>query len=310
MSLQRLAALLITALAMIVVSPAHAQRAASADIIKLWPAMAPGSGKPTGPEKIGREGTATGAYSNISEPRMEIVRPAKPNGSAVLVIGGGGYFRIQIGGAAKPAAERLAAQGVTVFILYYRLPGDGWNADAPSQDGQRAMRIIRANASRWSIDPQRVGVVGFSAGGHLAGILATRGEHNFYTPIDAIDRQPATPTFAGLIYPVISLKPPFNTTQTSKKLSPLPNAVRDFSVEDQVSATTPPIFLAHASDDPIANVGHSIALFQAMQQHKRPVEMHIFETGGHSWGIGKPGTSVAQWPDLFLTWSRLHGWIG
>ncbi len=122
--------------------PAAAQ---GGEVITLWPGAIPGSGGPAGPEKIGSEGSATGSVSNVTVPRMVVVRPKKPNGAAVLVIGGGGYFRIQIGSAAMPTAQWLAGQGITAFVLYYRLPGDGWNADAPFQYGERAMRVLRGN---------------------------------------------------------------------------------------------------------------------------------------------------------------------
>ena len=151
-----------------------------------------------------------------------------------------------------------------------------------------------------------MGLIGSSAGGHLAGILATRGDHDFYARIDAADLLPATPDFAALIYPVISMRPPLNTTRTARQLADLPNFAADFSVEEHVSAATPPIFLAHAADDPIANVGHSLAMFAAMRSAGRPVELHIFQHGGHSWGLGRPGSEVAAWPALFVAWAQAN----
>lgn len=281
---------------------AHAQQAIKPQTIDLWPGAPPGTGRPTGPEKVDTSGSATGAVSNVTRPRIELYRPAKPNGKAVLVIGGGGYFRIQIGGAAVPTARVLLARGYTVGVLYYRLPGDGWNADAPFQDGQRAMRILADQAAGLGVRPDGIGVVGFSAGGHLAAMLATQGNETFYTPIDATDRRPAVPAFAGLIYPVISMKPPIDTTRTKRELQNLPNFLERFSAEDKVSARTPPIFLAHAADDRIADVDHSLRMFRAMREAGRPVELHVFEQGGHSWGVGKPGTTVSAWPNLFLRW--------
>lgn len=290
------------ALLMLIGVDAHAQQAIKPETIDLWPGAAPGTGRPSGPEKIGTSGSATGAVSNVTRPRMELYRPAKPNGTTVLVLGGGGYFRIQIGSAALPAARQLLARGYTVAVLYYRLPGDGWNADASFQDGQRAMRILASNAERLNVRKDRIGVLGFSAGGHLAGMLATRSGDRFYTPVDAIDEQSAMPAFAGLIYPVVSMKPPIDTTQTKRKLASLPDYVNRFSVEDQVSADTPPIFLAHATDDKIADVEHSLRLFRAMRTANRATELHVFPQGGHSWGVGQPGSAVSQWPSLFMRW--------
>jgi acetyl esterase/lipase len=295
----------LAALLLALAAPAWAQP----EVVRLWPGDPPGQGRPQGPERVGSEGAAEGAVSNVTLARMEIYRPARPNGTAVLVLGGGGYFRIQIDSAARPIARWLQNQGVTAIVLFYRLPGDGWNADAPFQDGQRAMRLIRAHAARLGVDPRRVGVIGSSAGGHLAGILATRGDHDFYPRIDAADARSATPDFVALIYPVVSMRPPLDTTRTARHLSGLPNFAADFSVEEHVSASTPPLFLAHAADDPIANVAHSLAMFTAMRTAGRPVELHIFQRGGHSWGMGRPGSEVAAWPALFVEWARANGFI-
>lgn len=297
---------LFLALIALILAPGTARAEADIETVRLWPGPPPGHGRPDGPERIGTDGAATGASTNISEPRMEIYRPARPTGTAVLVLGGGGYFRIQIDSAARPIARRLQAQGITAIVLFYRLPGDGWNADAPFQDGQRAMRLLRADAARLGIDPHKLGVLGSSAGGHLAGILATRGDHDFYPPVDAIDTQPARPDFAGLIYPVISLRPPLGTTRTARHLQPLLDAAAQYSVEEHVTGATPPVFLAHAADDPIANVGHSLALFAAMRAADRPVELHIFQRGGHSWGLGTRGSEVSAWPALFAAWLRAN----
>lgn len=297
----RLLALFLLALAL----PAAAQE----QTFKLWPGAMPGGGGPSGPEKVGEKGSAKGAVTNVTVPRMEIYRPARPNGAAVLVIGGGGYFRIQIASAAKPMAEWLAARGVTAFVLYYRLPGDGWNADAPFQDGQRAMRLLRANAATLGIDPKRIGVLGFSAGGHLAGTLATRGGTAFYPPADSADQASAAPDFAAMIYPVVSMRPPIDTTRTFRELKGLPNFRDAFSVEAHAGPATPPIFLAHAADDPIAAPGHSLRLHAAMLAARRPVELHLFEKGGHSFALGKREGGTAAWPRLFLTWMRSHGWV-
>lgn len=301
----------LAAFVLLLLFPALAVPAAAkgGEVITLWPGAMPGGGTVSGPEKVGSEGSATGSVSNVTVPRMVVVRPKNPNGAAVLVIGGGGYFRIQIGSAAMPTAQWLAERGITAFVLYYRLPGDGWNADAPFQDGQRAMRLLRGNWKTLGIDPKRIGVLGFSAGGHLAGTLATRGAHDFYPPADAVDAQSAVPDFAALIYPVVSMRAPIDTTRTFRELRGLPDFRDAFSIEANVTAATPPVFLAHAADDPIASPGHSLRLHAAMLAAKRPVELHLFETGGHSFGLGKKGSAVEAWPGLFETWVRRHGWL-
>ncbi len=301
--------LLALALAACAATPRPQAAPAPVETVRLWPGAPPGPAVAAGPERIGNEGSASGAYSGITEPRMDVYRPARPNGTAVLVLGGGGYFRIQIGSAAAPIARWLQSEGVTAFVLYYRLPGDGWPAVAPMQDAQRALRTIRAQAADFGIDPAKIGVIGSSAGGHLAGMMATRGEHSFYDPVDAVDRFRATPDFAGLLYPVISLHAPIDTTRTRRELGSQADAVAAYSVETLVTGATPPVFLAHTADDPIADVRHSQWMFDAMRRANRPVEMHIFERGGHSWGMGEPGSAVAAWPRLFAHWARAHGFM-
>ncbi len=283
---------------------------ASPDVetINLWPA---GSLPQVthGPEKVGTSGSATGAVSNVSTPRIEIYRAAQPNGTAALVIGGGGYFRIQVGSAARPMAQWLASIGVTSAVLYYRLPNDGWKAEAPFQDAQRAMRILRARAGELGIDPHKIGVIGSSAGANLSGITATRWDHDFYPAVDAADSQSSRPDFLGMLYPVVSVKPPLDHTRSARELSTQSDYQSAYSVEDHVRPDMPPVFIAQAVDDPIVDVGHSLLLYQTALKNKVPVELHEFETGGHSWGLGKPGTQPAQWPRLFATWARMHGFM-
>jgi len=291
-------------------APAVADDAAPAQTIALWPGTPPGGGSgPRGPERTGQSGTGVGAVSNISRPRIEIYRPSRPNGTAVLLVGGGGYFRIGIGHEVMPTARWLAALGVTPVVLYYRLPGEGWTPAAPFQDGQRAMRLLRAQARELGIDPQRIGVIGFSAGGNLAGIVATRFADALYAPVDAADRQSARPDFVGLIYPVSTLQPPYDTTRSVRELSAQPDAATAYTIQLHVSRDTPPTFIADAVDDPIVDVDTGVSLFAALVRQHVPVELHEFERGGHGWGLGQPGTPVAAWPRLFAAWARSHGFL-
>jgi acetyl esterase/lipase len=285
-----------------------AQAQTGPQTVPLWPAGHLPTNV-TGPEQVGNEGSALGAVTRIAEPRMEIYRPAQPNGTAVLILGGGGYFRIQVGTAAAPMAQWLASIGTTAAVLYYRLPGDGWPAVAPFQDGQRAMRLLRSQADALGIDPQQIGVMGSSAGANLGGILATRFDHDFYPAVDAADRASARPDFLAMLYPVVSLQAPLDTTRSRRELGTQSDAVAAYSVESHVRADMPPVFLVHAADDPIADVGHSLTMFNATRAQGVPAEMHIFERGGHSWGLGRPGALVAQWPRLFATWARSHGFM-
>ena len=263
-----------------------------------------------GPEQVGGDGSAAGAVRNVSEPRLEIHRAAVPGGGAALIVGGGGYFRIQVGSAARPMAQWLSAIGVTSAVLVYRLPGDGWPAEAPFQDVQRALRLLRAHAAELGIDPEKIGVIGSSAGANAAGIVATRWDHDFYPKVDAADAGSARPAFLAMLYPVVSMQSGLDRTRSARELSTQPGYREAYSVERHVRRDMPPVFLAQAVDDPIVDIRHSLAMYQAALEARVPVELHAFDSGGHSWGLGAPGSGVGQWPGLFANWARRHGWLG
>jgi acetyl esterase/lipase len=277
--------------------------------IDLWPGTPPGGGGPSGPERIGQSGTGVGAVSNISRPRIEIYKPAHPNGTSVILVGGGGYYRIGIGNEVMPTAKWLAALGVTPIVLYYRLPADHWPAVAPVQDAQRAIRIVRSRAGELGLAADRIGVIGFSAGGNLAGIAETRSAATFYPAVDVADQVSARPDFAGLIYPVISLQKPYDTTRSSRELATQGDSVQAYSVELHVTHNAPPTFLAQAADDPIANIGNSLVMFDALRKNGVDSELHVFDKGGHGWGLGDPGSAVAAWPRLFAAWAKRQGFF-
>jgi acetyl esterase/lipase len=277
--------------------------------IDLWPGKPPGDGGPSEPERLYKTGSHAGAVSNISVPRIEVYKPARPNGTAVIVIGGGGYARIGMAQEVMPTAAWLASQGITPVVLYYRLPADHWPAVAPFQDAQRAMRVLRAHARELGLNPARIGVLGFSAGGNLAGVAETRSAATFYPPVDEADHASARPDFAALIYPVITLQQPFDTTRSGRELSTQPDAVQAYSVQLHVTPRTPPTFLAQAEDDPISNIGNSRMMFAALKQNGVETELHVFARGGHGWGMGSPGSEVAAWPELFLAWAGRNGFL-
>nr|WP_240320937.1 alpha/beta hydrolase [Sphingomonas crusticola] len=241
----------------------------------------------------------------ISRPELAVYRPAQPNGSAALVIPGGSYQFLAYDNEGTAQARWLNALGVTAFILSYRLPAEGWagRADVPLQDAQRAMRVIRRDAARFAIDPARVAVLGFSAGGHLAGSLATRHTEQVYSAVDDADHLPARPDVAGLIYPVVSLSAPFTHGGSRDNLlgaNAAEQARLHRSVERRVDATTPPVFLVHASDDGLVPVANSIALYQALLEQHRSAEMHLFDEAGHGFGAHLPAAATpAIWPQLF-----------
>lgn len=275
--------------------------------IELWPSSIPDLGGTRSPEII----TDKGSVTQVSRPRLIVHRPQNPNGTAILVISGGGYAHIEMGKESAPTANWLQSEGITAFELIYRLPQEGWKSNnVPFEDAQRAMRIIRNNAKKFQINQHKVGILGFSAGGHLAGVTSTLFNRQFYKPVDIIDSLSSRPDFAGLIYPVISMLPPNNKTHSRKSIlgnSPTTEAETSFSVEKQVSNNTPPTFLAQAMDDPISPVENSFLMDKALKNAKVPDEMQIYKTGGHGWGLGKKNSPVSSWPDLFKIWAQNNG---
>jgi acetyl esterase/lipase len=284
-----------------------AASARAGDMMPLWPGGFLGGEGPIGLVLVGKKG----AISNIAVPALEIYRPARPNGAAVLVAGGGGYKRIEMDAEACPAAQWLSAHGITAYVLRYRLPGEGWRAGpmAPLQDAQRALRLIAATAGHYGIDPARIGVLGFSAGGHLLGLAASRSGFASYQPVDETDGFDARPAQAALIYPVVTLEPPYDHTSTRIELignHPGPRASADWSVETHVRDRCPPMFLVQAQDDPISNIANTALLEQACRAADVPVERHVLPSGGHGFGMGQPGTPTVQWPGWYEAWLSRH----
>ncbi|NUL16115.1 alpha/beta hydrolase [Agrobacterium tumefaciens] len=278
--------------------------------IPLWPGPPPGGGGPGGALEISRKG----AVSNISLPSLEIFAPEKPNGSAIIIAGGGGYKRIEEGKESYPAARWLAARGIHAFVLTYRLPIEGWVAGplAPLQDAQRAIRLIRARASQWQIDMHKIGALGFSAGGHLMGVTAARSAFSSYDALDDIDKQSARPDIAALIYPVITLSAPYDDTSTRKSLvgrHPTDAGTRQWSVESHVGKDCPPIFLTQADDDRISDPANSRIMQQACEKAGADVEFHPIASGGHGFGMGKPGTLTEAWPTWYEAWLKKRSFL-
>lgn len=286
-------------------SPAdYAARWAGAERLSLWPA------RPPGHEGYRAQAVADPSpiyLRNVHDPDLRVFRAAQPSGQGLLVIPGGAYGIVSIANEGIDVADRLTPHGVTVFVLTYRLPGEGWEAraDVPLQDAQRAMRVIRSRGAAFGIDPGRLAALGFSAGGHLTASLATDFAGRVYAPVDDADALSARPFAAGLIYPVITLDPALTHAGSRAALlgpEPSPALVAARSPERHVAADTPPVFLAHAIDDDAVPVDNSLLMLRAMRAAQRPVEAHLFQDGRHAFGIGRPGTPSALWPDLFLAW--------
>lgn len=207
----------------------------------------------------------------------------------------------------------LAARGFTAFVLFYRLPGEGWAAgpDVALADAQRAMRLIRARAGDFAVDPERVSAMGFSAGGHLCADLATRFDASVYAPVDAADQLSAKPHSAAPIYPVISMTAP-DAHPGSRELLVGKNATPALEAAHSphlnVPADAPPVFLLHAEDDDVVPVNNALLLRAALKAKGARVETHLFEHGGHGFGLRKAiGKPVEAWPELWRAWARTTG---
>jgi acetyl esterase/lipase len=291
---------------------------APTETIPLWPVRLPddqtSSPIPNTVETSTVPDVHNRQISGIAHPQLTVFRPQVPDGSAVLIIPGGSYFFEAVDNEGFEPAALLAAHGITAFVLTYRLPGEGWKngANVPLQDAQRAMRIIRAHCHNDGSEPTRIGVMGFSAGGHLAGMLATKYETQSYAPMDEIDIYDPKPSFAALIYPVITMLPPYAHEASRVRLlgAKATTAQRTaYSVERAVTVATPPTFLCAADDDPDVPTENSLMMLAALRAAKVPSEMHIFEKGGHGFGLGPPALPVSQWPDLFLRWGASRGYF-
>jgi acetyl esterase/lipase len=307
----------------IISSNAHAF-AAPAPIVpnasfKLWPDEAPGLLNPMLDDHVEERSTDPAVVDRglerVRTPRLDVFEARQPNGTAVLIMPGGGYQRLVFDKEGYEPAMWLAARGVTVFVLMYRLPGQGWEnrSNVPLADAQRAMRLIRAQAGRWKVNPARVAAMGFSAGGHLCADLAARFGRTVYGPVDAADALDPRPMLAAPIYPVVAMDPAITHAGSRSKLlgeAITPEMEIEHSVDLQVTAATPPCFLVHAEDDAGVPVENSIRLRAALRAAKVPVEAHLFETGGHGFGIRPSGGHAAIWPELFYNWAKSHGLFG
>lgn len=283
---------------------------------RLWPGKAPGA-----PATLPKANfTMNGSGDNrqlwlrgIADPVVAVYRPPRPDGRAVLSIPGGGYGFLSVQNEGLDVANALNPHGITVFTLIYRLPGEGWanRWDVPLQDAQRAMRLIRARADNWQIDPAKLGILGFSAGGHLGASLTVGHDDKVYAPIDAADRQSARPAYSGLIYPVIDFDKVGTHSGSKDNLlgaNPPAEVVARYNTDSRITAETPPIFLVHAFDDDLVGIDQSLNVIAACRKAKVPVEAHLLEKGGHGFGARHlPGDSSGRlWTELFARWTATH----
>jgi len=275
-------------------------------VLPVWPDGIPGAiaNEDYKEEPVMKNGKLT-STSKVVTPELSVFIPDNPNGTAILILPGGGYSHLAIEKEGFKVARWLNASGITGFVLKYRMPSDEIMQKkeiGPLQDAQEAMRIIRRNAERWNLDKQKIGVMGFSAGGHLAATLSTKFGMNTYNA----DNISARPDFSALIYPVISMKKEITHMGSRTNLlgeNASEENIKTFSNELNVSTTTPPVFLIHATDDHAVPVENSMNYFLAAKSNKIPVELHIYEKGGHGFGLGNMPPN-SEWLLTFMTWLR------
>lgn len=234
------------------------------------------------------------------------------NGTAVVVFPGGGYTHLAMDHEGAQIANWLASNGVAAFVVRYRL-GPKYHHPTMLNDAQRAIRTVRARAGEWGVDPNRLGIIGFSAGGHLASTAGTHFDAGSSSGADAIERVSSRPDFMMLIYPVITMRDSVTHRGSHDNVlgpNPDPALVRLLSNELQVTRATPPAFIVHSTDDRTVPVENAILMYRALRDASVPVEMHIFEHGGHGYGMAPKDPVLSVWPSLAEGWMRRHGWLG
>jgi acetyl esterase/lipase len=275
-------------------------------VIPLWPEGVPG-GKSGGDEIV-----QNNRVSNVHVPTLTYF-PAPGSGegrTAVVICPGGGYQILAAGHEGVDVAKRLNAMGVSAFILKYRLKEYGH--PAPLQDVLRAIRLVRSRAVEFGVAPERIGVLGFSAGGHLAATAATLYDAPEGRTGAALDAVSARPDFAALIYPVISFKGPSAHAGSRRNLigeTPEPALVERLSPELQVTRNTPPAFLVHTAEDKGVPLENSLLFYQGVRAAGGSAELHLYEKGPHGFGLGQGLGPASDWPARLETWMRAHGWL-
>jgi acetyl esterase/lipase len=264
--------------------------------IEIWPHGAPGAPANPPPEadtttaKDNRPaGKPVVRLGNVSSPTLTLYAPKSKNTDAAFVVfPGGGYRILAIDLEGTEVCDWLNAAGITCVLLKYRVPDTGPfpRSSAALQDAQRAVGIVRSRAAEWHIDPKRIGVLGFSAGGHLAAAISTHYDQRLYPPIDAADRQSCRPDFAIVIYPGYLAIAEKNF---------------EFNPDIPVTASTPPTFLVQAEDDPV-HVENVIDYFTQLKKAGVPAELHVYSKGGHGYGLRPTDLPVTHWPQLAATW--------
>jgi acetyl esterase/lipase len=305
-------------------SPGHTQ-------IPIWPAAVPDPQPVAGPEvaeTTGKDSLVAGrpwvAVSNVTQPTMTVYSPKEKNtGAAVIVFPGGGYQILAIDLEGTEVCDWLTSKGITCVLLKYRVtdvgpyPKSGPYPESPMalEDAQRTVGLVRFHAAEWHIDPHKIGVLGFSAGGHLSAAISTHYEKRLYPAVDAADKESCRPDFAVPIYPGhLSLDAAeWDAKQGIKKfvVPHSPTANKNLTVNPEVPATsqTPPTFLLQAEDDHVDSVDDSLSYYIALRKAGVPVEMHLYAQGNHAFGLRRTKLPITAWPQLVETWLVTIGMI-
>ncbi|MFZ0958842.1 MAG: alpha/beta hydrolase [Candidatus Sulfotelmatobacter sp.] len=286
-------------------SPGHTQ-------VPIWPGAAPDAQPVTGPEATATAknlvaGSPWDYVENVTQPTMTVYSPeGKNSGAAVVVFPGGGYQILAIDLEGTEVCDWLTSKGVTCVLLKYRVPNSGMHWDERCQcqvhpksptaleDAQRTLGLVRFHAAEWHIDPHKIGVLGFSAGGHLVAAMSTHFNKRLYRAVDAADKESCRPDFAVALYPGhLSIAP-----------KPL-----ELNADIRVTGQTPPTFLLQAEDDPVDSVENSLVYYAALKKAKVPVEMHLYAHGGHAFGLRRTENPITGWTQLVETWLVTIGMI-
>src|SRR5713101_3799220 len=271
-------------------------------VLPVWPGAVPGDYGTMGPERVRGPSEAPTKnakwLTNVTKPTITVFRPAKEKntGAAMLICPGGGYWNLAWDLEGEEVAAWLNSVGMTGIVLKYRVPRRPGQPvplppPGPLLDAQRALSLVRSKAGEWGIDPNRIGMVGFSAGGHLALAVATSFETRAYAPIDDIDRVSCRPDFAVAVYPGYLVR---------KETGLLAEHMN-------IRARTPPVFLVHASDDSVADAENSVGMYLALKRVGIPAELHVYEKGEHGFGVRKKGQPTDAWTEACVAWLRGHG---
>jgi len=282
--------------------------------VPIWPAAVPDARPLRGPEqtKTVEDSPVAGKpwvmVENVSQPAMTVYSPKENNtGVAIVVFPGGGYNILAIDLEGTEVCEWLASRGITGLLLKYRVPGSGphWDkqlkrhlevkAETALEDAQRVMGLVRSRAAEWHINPHKIGVLGFSAGGHLVAAISTHFDKRLYSPVDKADNESCRPDFGVALYPGHMLE---NTTKAFELNPKVP-----------VTKSTPPMFLLQAQNDPVDEVQNSLVYYIALKKAGVPVEMHLYAEGGHAFGLRPTKFPITGWPQLLETWLRTIGMI-